>query len=185
VISAVAARDLGASPDTQSTTRSGSSVARAVLIATLVTIIAGLGLLVVARPFGVGTVVTHGVSMGDAVPNGSLAVTRDTARDDVRVGDIIVIEAGATKIHRVVGVAEQDGERVVQTQGDATGSADPGFYALHAHTPRVITVVPLLGFVVAFAVSPVGWLLLIAVPLAWLLASFLRAVWGRGDAEDR
>ena len=73
----------------------------------------------------------------------------------------------------------------MQTQGDATASPDPGFYALHAQTPRVIAVVPVLGFVVAFTVSPVGWLLLIAAPLAWLLASFLRGVWGRGDAEER
>jgi signal peptidase len=184
VIAAVDAREIGASAEAEGTTRSGGHVARVALVAILA-VIASLGVLFVARPFGIGTVLTHGVSMGDAVPNGSLAVTRDTARDDVRVGDIIVIEAGATKIHRVVAVAEQDGERVVQTQGDATGSPDPGFYALHARTPRVVAVVPLLGFVVAFAMSPLGWLMLIAAPLAWLLASFLRTVWGRGDAEDR
>jgi signal peptidase len=185
VIAAVDARDIGAPADAEGTTRSGGHVARVVLIAILVTIITALGLLVVARPFGVGTVITHGGSMGDAVPNGSLAVARDTAKEDVAVGDIIVIDAGATKVHRVVAVEEQDGERVVQTQGDATRSPDPGFYALHAHTPRVVAVVPLLGFVVAFAMSPIGWLVLIAAPLAWLLASFLRTEWGRGDAEDR
>ena len=137
MIAAVDARDIGAPADAEGTTRSGGHVARVVLIAILVTVIAALGFLVVARPFGIGTVITHGVSMGDAVPNGSLAVARDTAEEDVAVGDIIVIDAAATKIHRVIAVEEQDGERVVQTQGDATGSPDPGFYALHtAHAPR-------------------------------------------------
>jgi signal peptidase len=185
VIAAVDAREAGASPDVQGNTRSGGHVARVVLVAILMTIVTALGLLVVARPFGIGTVVTHGVSMGDAVPNGSVAVTRETAKEDVGPNDIIVIEAGATKVHRVIAVEEHEGQRVVRTQGDATGSPDPGFYALHARTPRVVAVVPLLGFVVAFAVSPMGWLVLIAAPLAWLLASFLRGVWGRGDAEDR
>jgi hypothetical protein len=113
VIAAVDAREIGVSADAEGTTRSGGHVARVVLVAILIAVIASLGVLFVARPFGIGTVLTHGVSMGDAVPNGSLAVTRETAKDDVGPGDIIVIEAGATKIHRVVAVEEQDGERVV------------------------------------------------------------------------
>jgi signal peptidase I len=185
VISAVDARDLAASTDVRDSTGRVAQYGRLLLITTLVTIIAGLGLLVVARPFGIGTVLTHGSSMGDAVPNGSLAVTRTTSKADVRTGDIIVIDTAATKIHRVIAIADRDGERVVQTQGDATGGPDPGFYALGSDTPRVVAVVPVLGFVVAFTMSPLGWLILTAAPLAWLLASFLWRVWARGDAQER
>ncbi len=52
----------------------GRAVAHGLLVAALVAIIASLGLLLAVRPFGIGTVMTHGVSMGETVPNGSLAL---------------------------------------------------------------------------------------------------------------
>ncbi|HMK11253.1 MAG TPA: signal peptidase I [Acidimicrobiales bacterium] len=181
----IAVADSGTAPVPAQAAQKGRHIARGALIAFLTAIVAGLALLVVARPFGVGTVLTHGVSMGDTVPNGSLAITRETSAASVHRGDIIVVTVGAAKVHRVAAIEQRDRQWVVQTRGDANDAPDPDPYVLPAHTARVVTVVPYAGYVVAFAMSPLGWLTLIAAPAAWLLFAFVKGVWVSEDAEAR
>jgi len=181
----IAVADSGAAGAPARASLTGRQIARGALVAVLAIIIAGLSFLIFARPFGVGTVLTHGVSMGDTVPNGSLAITRETPAASVHRGDIIVITASAAKVHRVVAIEQRDGQVVVQTRGDANDAPDPDPYVLPEHTARVVTVLPYAGYVVAFAMSPLGWLTLIAAPAAWLLFAFVKSVWTSEDAEAR
>ncbi len=94
-----------------------------------------------------------------------------------------MVTASAAKVHRVVAIEARDGALLAQTKGDATDAPDPDPYVLTDHTPRVIAVVPFVGFIVAFVMSPVGWFALIAVPAAWLLALFIWGVWARESSE--
>ena len=181
----IAVADAGTTEVPAQASSTGRRVARGAQIAVLAVIAAAWGFLTLARPFGVGTVLTHGVSMGDTVPNGSLAITRETPAASVHRGDIIVVTASAAKVHRVVAADQRDGQWVVQTRGDANDAPDPDPYVLPAHTARVVAVVPYAGYVVAFTMSPLGWLTLIAVPAAWLLFVFVKDVWTPEDATQR
>ena len=63
-------------------------------------------------------------------PTGTLVVVRPTPIDEIAIGDVITyqLESGKPTVvtHRVVGIGvDAEGERVLQTQGDANEKFDP------------------------------------------------------------
>lgn len=116
-------------------------------------------------------IVTSG-SMGKANPIGSVAVTRMVDVKAVREGDVVSFQTeSASRItHRVIEVKEDQGQRVFTTKGDANPLPDPQPLRLTAgKVARVQWSVPYAGYLVRYARTPTGGILLFAVPILGLI----------------
>ncbi|MDZ4277862.1 MAG: signal peptidase I [Dehalococcoidia bacterium] len=130
--------------------------------------------------FGYHTYVVHGGSMGPSLKAGSVAVSKPTSPYDLEIGDVIARRESpdsAPVLHRVVTITVADGQRRFTTQGDVNGTPDPQPLALDGPGDRVVFSVPYAGYVLDFARSREGQLLLIGGPLAILAAIVLRERW--------
>lgn len=96
-------------------------------------------------------------SMSPTIPTGSLAVVREIAAKDVRIGDITTIDRpGALPItHRVTAITVlAGGSRAITMKGDANTQPDAEPYVVN-HVRRVLFSVPRLAYVVANLSNPV------------------------------
>lgn len=112
--------------------------------------------------FGYHSLTVVSGSMGDALPIGSIAVTKPVAADAIRVGDVITFSrpgASLPVLHRVVSITHDGGQRVAMTKGDANGSEDALPLVLLGTGEVVQYHVPLLGYVLVFIQSLWGRLL--------------------------
>ncbi len=135
---------------------------------------------------GYRTYVIYGSSMEPTIKLGSLIVAKSADVEDLEVGDIIAFRSGNETIvtHRITGIREEDGHRLVLTKGDASNGADPTEIQLEDGVRRVAYHLPYLGYVVDFAKGPLGIILLVALPAIGLLALHLTS--GRqGVPKDR
>ncbi len=91
------------------------------------------------------------------------------------VGDIITYEQqGKLITHRVVGVQDA---AVITTKGDANENADPWRVRFADIRGKMALRIPYLGCFFAFVRQPVGWLLLVILPIALILYSQGKQVW--------
>jgi len=154
-------------------------------------ILAGATLVVVAalaaglgpRLLGYSPIVVYGGSMADSIPVGSIAVAEKVLPEDIAVGDVIVFYPPATSanrsalMHRVVSIREEDGQRFFHTKGDANAAPDPWEIGIQGHGSRVVYSVPYVGYFVSFAREPLGWALLLVLPLTYLGIGTLKRIW--------
>lgn len=127
-----------------------------------------------------GFVILSG-SMEPAISPGDVVIVDGSAA--VAVGDVITYRDGEiSTTHRVVDI--EDGQYV--TQGDANGGPDAALVPPELVIGRVTLTIPLIGHVILWANSPVGYVSLVAIPLGLLLGSEILA-WARREppAEDR
>lgn len=153
--------------------------------------ILALGAAVLPRALGYSPIVVTGGSMGSALPVGSLVLARAIPSERVRVGEVILVreetEQGLAtpKIHRVVWVG-RDGDRIlVRTKGDANPTEDPNVYVLPDRVLTPVRAVRFLGYAVAFVKTPLGWLLLLALPAVYLCMVALRSIWATDAPHGR
>lgn len=128
--------------------------------------------------FGAEALIVTSGSMGDAVPVGSVAITRLIDANAVAVGDVITFRApgGHSSVtHRVIEARHEGAQRVFVTKGDANPAPDvePVYVSDRVH--RVQRVVPYAGRVVAAARTPAGGVALILLPIIGLIADRRRA----------
>ncbi len=165
--------------------------ARLLFGALALALIAVMGLAVVPRFFGYPTLIVTGGSMGEALPLGSIAITRETPAHSVEAGDILVVGLTggrrAAVAHRVADIEFEPGQRVIMTKGDANGSADPDPVVIAASqdVPRVIGYIPLAGYVVRFVQTPAGWVLLVLLPSGLMCLDLIRAIWSQGKPAEK
>ena len=157
----------------------------AVVVSYAVAFFAAAVLLAATLPPAIGfhTVTVYGGSMGDALPAGSVAVTRPVDASDLEVGDVIAMRSsseGLPILHRIVAIEEVDEGRLVTTRGDANETNDPQPMTVSGKGDRVAYHIPWLGYVLAFARSALGLTLLVGVPVSlWAIsegAALARAV---------
>lgn len=119
-------------------------------------------------------------SMGPEIPTGSLAVARTVEAADLRVGDVVSVDtaAGARVTHRIVQIDDSGSTVSLTLKGDANQAPDDETYAISS-TPRVVGSVPVLGYVVARVLSPLGILAVGAIGVV------LAVIGLRSDREDR
>ena len=125
-----------------------------------------------------GFVVLSG-SMEPALSPGDVVIV--DASVPVEVGDVITYRTGADTVpttHRVVGV--QDGG--YETKGDANENADTGLVAPEGVIGGVVLTIPVVGHVILWANTPVGYVTLVVAPLVLLGVTELLA-WARSDPE--
>ncbi|MFJ4039009.1 signal peptidase I [Microbacterium sp. NPDC090007] len=173
--------------------RSNGTRARAVVGTVLLAFVSLFALITVIIPLLMGaqtyTVLTG--SMQPGMPPGTLIAVRQTAIDDVRIGDVVTyqIRSGdpAVVTHRVVGaIRSTGGERLLVTRGDANDTDDPPVQREQLRG-TVVLAVPYLGYpgvllggqergavVAAVGVAVVGY------GLALLIIDLLRSRRGRG-----
>ncbi len=157
-----------------------------VIIGTLALLGALLVTAAAPRILGYQTYVIYGSSMEPAIMLGSLIVTKPAKVDDLQVGDIIAFRSGNETIvtHRITGIREEDGHRLVLTKGDASNGSDPLETHLEGEINRLAYHAPYLGYFVDFANSTPGIILLVALPALGLLALHLTNS-REGAAKDR
>jgi signal peptidase I len=98
-------------------------------------------------------VITTGSMRGTADP-GSLVLARTVPTSALQVGDVITYvpppDAGVTHpvTHRIVDVTLNDeGQRILQTKGDANPTPDPWVFTLSSEVqPRMVLSLPLAGY---------------------------------------
>jgi len=130
--------------------------------------------------FGYRAYVIYGGSMGSALRNGSLAVTRQIDPESINVGDVVAIKKSSHALpvlHRIVDIETTDGARRFVTQGDANKEPDPEPASLQGSGDRVVFSIPHLGYVVHFAHGTVGRALLLLVPATLLVGIVLWQTW--------
>lgn len=164
---------------------SRSQFASAVGLAILVAAVAVFGVIAVPQLVGAEhSYVVLSDSMTPTFSAGSVVMVNEAPAGQVEEGDIITYNppSGASNdaegvdrvTHRVVGVVEQDGQRAFRTKGDANEEPDSQLVRPDDLIGVVMFSIPAVGYVVQFANSGNGILLLVVVP-AILLA--LNEIW--------
>jgi len=127
-------------------------------------------------------------SMEPTIKPGDVVITRSADPSAIESGDVITYERAsmdAPVTHRVIEVREQEGQLVFQTKGD--GNEEPDSYTVTGD--QVIGTVwftlPKVGYVVNFANTTRGFLVLVLVPLGLLaLSEAWNFATGGGDDPD-
>ncbi|MBI1886015.1 MAG: signal peptidase I [Chloroflexi bacterium] len=158
----------------------------------LVVLAAALATAVVPRLFGYDTYVIYGGSMGDALPDGSVAIAGWIEGDKVRPGDVIVVGTDTDgqrlpKAHRVESVWLQSGERVIQTKGDANSGPDPAPVVLGEddRAMKVQRYVPWAGHAVHLVQTPPGWIVAVVMPSAVVCIAAIHGTWAKARPKKR
>jgi signal peptidase len=128
-------------------------------------------------------------SMTPAIAPGDVVVVDDVPARLVGEGDVIVFEqqAGAAVpvTHRVVAVERAaDGTPSFVTQGDANEDADLTPVTPDRLVGRVLFTIPLIGHVIQFVGTPVGFAALVVLPLGLLIASEVAALLRSGRTPE-
>jgi signal peptidase len=149
----------------------------ATVLGTLVLVAAIVPFAVFAVPQVIGA--DHGFvilsgSMEPTVSPGDVVIVDRSA--SVGVGDVITFSDGGEvpTTHRVIGV--QDGQYV--TQGDANQYPDSNPVAPSNVLGRVVLTIPLIGHVILWVNTPLGYVSLVVLPLVLLVGDGLRS-WAR------
>lgn len=118
-------------------------------------------------------------SMGASVPRGSLVVAEPyQSVNAALLGDVLVFPwpgHGRERIvHRLVGSRNNEGERLLQTKGDANPNGDTWEIPAHTVEGRVVLVIPWVGYVVAWLHSKAGYILSVALLFVLCVLPFIR-----------
>jgi signal peptidase I len=123
--------------------------------------------------FGVRPVIFQSGSMSPAIPAGGLALAKEAPAKDLRVGDIVTVRVGDTRVsHRIVDVAHHEPTATLQLRGDANNAPDEQTYEV-VSAPRVLVSVPVAGSVLAWLSRSPG-IFVVAGYAAIFLALVLR-----------
>lgn len=116
--------------------------------------------------FGVKILVVKSGSMEPKIKTGSLVI--DKIENNYRIGEVITykkIENPSENItHRIVDIEYQNFIQLFTTQGDANSSPDSEKVTQDRIIGKVVFQIPYFGYVVSFAKTLPGLLILIVIP---------------------
>jgi signal peptidase I len=154
----------------------------------LVVIVLTLAVAFVPTLIGYESLIATSGSMEPGMPVGSVALTRPMLVRAVSVGDVVSFRRPGHKetiTHRVVAVERQGDNSIFTTKGDANSSTDTDRIVVRGRIHRVERVVPFAGYVVRYARSPLGGVLLFVVPILGLTRDRLTRGRHRRHVRDR
>ncbi|MFC4544580.1 signal peptidase I [Halosolutus amylolyticus] len=170
---------------------SGEKLRRAGRIAaTLLVVAVVIPFVVVAVPQLVGAqysfVVLSG-SMEPAISPGDVVLVADTDPSTVESGDVITYQRsdeGTPTTHRVVSVEGSGDDRQFRTQGDANDNVDSAPVNADQYIGHVIGTIPLVGYMIAFVNTPLGFAALVVLPIAAFVLSEAWAIYAGRSGKD-
>lgn len=136
--------------------------------------------------FGMRSLVVLSGSMEPALHVGDVTIVRRIRPAQAHVGDVITFSAPSTgrlTTHRVRAVRPTAGRYAFVTKGDANNAVERWTVPPGADLSRAIFRIPMIGRVVIVAHTPMGWSLLVALPLGLLAGHELRRIWRRPRAK--
>lgn len=121
-------------------------------------------------------------SMEPNIPTGSLAFV--TPANEYKKGDVITFiskleQNGPKKFiitHRVNDVINDNGDTYFQTKGDANKDVDPFLANKLDVLGKVTFSLPFVGYIVGFAKTPIGFILLVVIPALVIVISEIIAI---------
>ncbi|GAA0669315.1 signal peptidase I [Natronoarchaeum mannanilyticum] len=132
-------------------------------------------------------------SMSPEIESGDAIIVEETDPASIQEGDVITFvrsDEGTPVTHRVSGVDESGGQLSFETKGDANEQPDPTQVPAGNVIGAVAFTIPYIGYVIQFANTALGFVLLVALPLAalagsevWLLVKRRRDETARSDAS--
>lgn len=129
-------------------------------------------------PLGFGASVVLSGSMEPELSVGDLLIVVPT--DELSVGDVVVYtSSGVAIVHRIIELDTEGGTAV--TRGDANNASDDPI-PLTAVRGKVVCAIPLLGYVVEAIKTPIATIVLIALAI-WLLEASFRQDRARENGE--
>jgi signal peptidase len=145
-----------------------------------------LALVVVVAPFVVyaapgvigadASYVVLSGSMEPTISTGDVVIVGDVAAEAVASGDVITFQREGESVpttHRVVSVTSTAEGISFTTKGDANEEADPEPVTPDRLVGRVTFIVPVIGYVVQFVDTPLGFGLLVVLPFGLLVVTEL------------
>lgn len=160
-------------------------------------LVAGIALaLAIAGPLAIGdhphTDLTG--SMEPTIAAGDIVVNEQIAPTEAEVGDIVTFrdpeDQNRMLTHRVVKMRRAGSHYWFVTKGDANNTTERWRVPAGGEIARLVYTVPWVGHVAVLTRSPLGWALLLIVPLLFLAGEELVRIWrprpgaGNGEAVD-
>jgi signal peptidase I len=112
--------------------------------------------------------------MQPAVPNGSLVITERVSTSDIKERDIVALSSSLSSdnanVSRLISKSSNGDSTYYQLQGDNNSLPDEWSYEAGETTYRLMTFIPLLGFLLSLINNPVGATLFILLTLGAVFA---------------
>ena len=116
--------------------------------------------------FGIMPVVVLSGSMEPEILTGDLAILKRVEPAELKVNDIIAYKDGNSLVtHRIVELADKDGEPAFRTRGDANNASDRDPVAYSQVEGIYVFRIARLGHLAMFMQTPLGILVFVGVPL--------------------
>jgi signal peptidase I len=148
-------------------------------LALVVVIALGLSTVVLGRILpatGHPVLIVAGPSMEPALPLGSAIVLERVDPTLLVVGDIVTLRTGPSQAvftHRITRVVERDGIPWIETRGDANAEVDPSLTSSASVMGRVAVSLPVAGYLLTLASSPIGVVFALSLGGMLLVAGWL------------
>lgn len=118
-------------------------------------------------------------SMEPTIHTGSMVVVKPV--ENYKIGDIITFKLSplvkTPTTHRIIEIEVMEGVPIYTTKGDKNNSPDVSrVYQKHI-VGKVITRIPLLGYVVDFLKKPIGFILVIIIPATLVIFDEIRKIY--------
>jgi signal peptidase len=118
-------------------------------------------------------------SMEPAIKTGSIVVVKPA--DDYKISDIITFgqesKTETPTTHRIFDIRVDQGRPIYITKGDANNSPDSKEILSKEIIGKVLFSIPYVGYAVAAAKKPIGFILIIIIPAIIIITDELRKVW--------
>lgn len=118
-------------------------------------------------------------SMMPAINPGDSVIVEQRDPSTIQEGDVITFTQSGNELpttHRVIGVEQRNDGLVFQTKGDANDDPDPTAVPESNLLGAVLLTIPFIGYVIQFANTPLGFVVLVGVPLGVLAITEIRSL---------
>lgn len=114
-------------------------------------------------------------SMRPMLEPGDMIITKKPTIENIQIGDVITYRVGQGTLvtHRVVDIITENNEVKFWTQGDANNTIDTELIIAEDIVGTYLFRIPKGGYVTNFTRTPLGFILLIILPISVLIGSEL------------
>jgi len=148
-----------------------------------------IGLFLIPRLLGWQLQVVLSGSMGPELPPGSISFVQPVETQALKVGDLLVFDfprdPSRQVTHRIVEIRGDGSALEFHTKGDANNAPDDYWVPAANVRGTVRGHIPYIGYVVPYARTPVGYLLLVVIPAAIIIYGEVKTILGSSKRRRR